>query len=419
MPSTSLSGRGARAALTSIATAGAIIAGIATAPLAQADDVAAMNWDQLVAAGKGKTVNWYMWGGSAKINAYVSDWVNPQMQQRYGITVNRVAIDSTVDAVNKVLGEKEAGVTSGGSVDMIWINGRNFQTMKQAGMLTCGYMEKMPNNANINWQDPTIAFDFGIPVDGCETPWGRAQMVVVYDKARTPNPPTSLEGLLAWAKANPGRFTYPALPDFTGMFFVKHVLYHEAGEYKPFIGGFDQTVFDGVAPKVWTTLRELEPSLWRKGETYPTDRAAMHQLFANGEVDFTLATHPDSVGSDIESGTFPPTTGSYVLDGGTVGDVHYVAIPFNSANKAAAIVLANFLISPEAQYEKSRPEVWGVRTALDLTRVPAEWATKFANLPRHPAVVDDAALARGALPQPNSEWIKPLEDGWREEVLKK
>ncbi|GAB5471081.1 MAG: ABC transporter substrate-binding protein [Rhodospirillales bacterium] len=378
-----------------------------------------MSWEEILAEAKGETVNWYMWGGSDTINTYVSSWVADQVKERYDIDLKRIGIDSTVEAVNKVLGEKEAGVDTGGGVDLIWINGRNFQTMKQGDMLFCGYMDVMPNNRYINWDDPTIAFDFGIPVDFCEVPWGRAQMVMVYDPTRLENPPKTIPDLVQWVKANPGRFTYPAPPDFTGMFFVKHVLYSVAGGFEPFIGPFDQKVYDEVAPKLWATLNEMAPALWRRGETYPADRAALHQLFANGEIDFTVATHPDSVGKDIDKGTFPPTTKSYVLDDGTVGDVHYVAIPGNAAHKAAAVVVANFLISPEAQLEKAKPSVWGVRSALDLTRVPAEWQENFTKLPRHPAVVSDADLARAALPQPNSEWVSHLEKGWRDEVAAK
>jgi len=397
-------------------------AGIATGPaMAQKSmdkDWPNMVWEEIVAEAKGQTVNWYMWGGSAKINSFVSGWVAAQMRERYGVTVKRVAIDGTIEAVNKVLGEKEAKVNAGGSVDMIWINGHYFKTMKQGNMLFCDYMKIMPNNKYINWDDPTINTDFGVPVDKCETPWGRAQMVMVYDSARLSNPPKTLPDLLKWIKEHPGRFTYPAPPDFTGMFFVKHVLYMAGGGYEPFIKPFNQKTWDEVAAKMWPILQDIAPSLWRQGSTYPTDRPAMHQLFANSEVDFTLATHPDSVGTDIEKGTFPPTTKSYVLNDGMVGDVHYVAVPYNSAHKAAAVVLANFLISPEAQLEKAKPSVWGVRSALDLTRIPNKWKTEFKNLPRHSAVVSDADLARTSLPQPNSEWVKPIEEGWRENVLK-
>src|SRR5947209_7295311 len=117
----------------------------------QGQDISQMSWDQIVAAAKGGTVNWYMWGGSDLINKYVSDWVGGQLKTTYGITLNRVGINDTVDAVNKVLGEQQAGNNDKGSVDMIWINGENFKTMKQAKLIFCGYTDKLPNNQYVNW----------------------------------------------------------------------------------------------------------------------------------------------------------------------------------------------------------------------------------------------------------------------------
>ena len=380
------------------------------------DEILAKSWDEIVEAADGGTVNWFMWGGSDAINAYVSDWVGGEAKKRFNITVNRVGINDTVEAVNTVLGEAEAGVKDSGSVDMIWINGENFRTMKQGRLLFCGYLEKMPNNAYLNWEDPAVAYDFGTAVEGCEVPWGRAQVAIGYNKATLSNPPRTIPALIDWIKANPGRFTYPAPPDFTGSVFVRHVFYHAAGGVERLLVDFDQGLYDEVAAKTWTILNDLEPSLWRAGKTYPNDSAALNQLFANQEVDFTLTYEPSQIGVNVLNGTFPKTTSSYAFDDGTIGNVHYVAIPFNSPNKAAAVVLANFLISPEAQYHKAQPEVWGVATALDVTKTSGDWPAKFAALPRHESVVSEAELAERSLPELRGDWLTAIEKGWIENV---
>ena len=51
-----------------------------------------------------------------------------------------------------------------------------------------------------------------------------AKFVLFHDSARGRGR-RSLDALLAWAEAHPGRFTYPAPPDFIGSTFLKHVLY--------------------------------------------------------------------------------------------------------------------------------------------------------------------------------------------------
>ena len=389
----------------------------ATGAVAQSGEaVLGKTWDELVAEADGGTVNWFMWGGSDNINAYVSEWVGSHVKERYNIELNRVGINDTVEAVNTVLGETEAGVTDEGSVDMIWINGENFRTMKQGDLLFCGYTDLLPNNQYLNWDDPAIAFDFGTAVDGCEVPWGRAQVAIGYNTLNVDEPPRTIPALMDWIKANPGRFTYPAPPDFTGSVFVRHFFYHAAGGVDRLLGDFDQAVFDEVAPKAWELLNDIEPSLWREGETYPSGSPALTQLFANQEVDFTVTYNPASIGLEVTNGTFPETTSSYALDDGTIGNVHYVAIPKNAANKAAAVVLANFLIDPEAQFEKAQPDVWGVTSALDLSTVSADWQERFNGIPRHPSVVSQEELAPRSLPELSGDWLTAIEQGWIENV---
>ena len=135
-----------------------------------------------------------------------------QAKERYGIDLNQVRITDTVNAVDTVISETEAGEFASGSVDMIWINGENFKTMKNAGLLFCGYWDIMPSMANVDQGAGPIAFDFGTPVDECEVPWNQAQSAVFYNSALLPEPPVDMDALLAHACANPGTFTYPAPP---------------------------------------------------------------------------------------------------------------------------------------------------------------------------------------------------------------
>ena len=48
------------------------------------------NWDSVLSAAKGQTVNWYIWGGSDSINAYVDDFYGVALKERYDITLNRI-----------------------------------------------------------------------------------------------------------------------------------------------------------------------------------------------------------------------------------------------------------------------------------------------------------------------------------------
>ena len=374
------------------------------------------DWDAVVEMARGGEVNWFLWGGADNINRYVSEYIGGILKDEYGITLNRVGLTDTVEAVNIVLGEKEAGVSDAGSVDMIWINGENFRTMVQGDLAWCGYLDTLPNNALVNWDNPAIANDFGVPVNGCEVPWSRAQFAFAYDTARTENPPKSIPELLEWIEANPGLFTYPAPPDFTGSVFVRHVFYHAAGGVENLLGPFDQALYDEVAPKAWKILNDLEPNLWRSGQTYPTGIAQLNELFANSEVDLTFNYEPSQFGLAVESGQYPDTVRSYGLTDGTIGNTNYTIIPFNSPNKAAALVLQNTLLSGEAQLQKALPAIWGTTPGIEMDRTAPEIQEAFNAIERHPSVVAAAELAEAALPELQAQWISAIEKGWIENV---
>jgi putative spermidine/putrescine transport system substrate-binding protein len=409
-----------RRALLSTATALALFgAPQAFADTADGAALTAMSWDQVVEQARGGTVNWFMWGGADTINQYVSDHIGTILMDQYGITLNRVGVTDTVEAVNIVLGEKEAGVLDAGSVDMIWINGENFRTMKQGGLAFCGYTDLLPNNALINWDNPAIANDFGVPVEGCEVPWSKAQFAFAHDSAKTPEPPKSIAGLIDWIKANPGQFTYPAAPDFNGAVFVRHVFYYVAGGHEGLMGPFDQAKFDEVAGKTWALLNELEPYLWREGKTYPTTITQLNELFANGEVALTFDYDASQFGLAVQAGRFAESTRSYGLTDGTIGNTNYTVIPFNSPNKAAAMVLQNVLLSGEAQYEKARPDVWGAAPAIEISRTAPEVQAQFASIVLPPQVVSAEELGKTALPELQAGWISAIEQGWIANVAQK
>lgn len=377
-----------------------------------------LSWEETVNTARGQTVDWYMWGGFPAVNQYVNGYLATELKKEFDITLRQVPVKDIAEVISKLVVEKQAGKDSGGSVDLMWINGENFRTCKQQELLYGPFADKLPNQRFVDWSNPTVKNDFGTPVDGLESPWGSAQMVMIHDSARTPEPPRSVESLLTWIKANPGRFTYPAPPDFTGSAFVRHIFYHAAGSVDTWQGEYSQAAFTKAAEATYTILRDLKKSLWRQGETYPESPERMNTLFADGEIDFSFSYHQGEASRNILDGLFPATVRTFVFDAGTIGNTHFVAIPYNAKDTAAAMVVANFLLSPAAQLHKAIPQVWGDFPAITLSRLPLPWQEKFATLPRGPATLGDAELQAHQLPEPPSKILIALEKGWREHVLK-
>lgn len=389
----------------------AACAGVSASP---GESPSTRSWEQIQQEARGQTVSLWMWGGDALGNAYVDDVLTPAAAQ-LGVTLRRVPITDTKDAINRVLSEQQAGRTDG-SVDLVWVNGDNFTTGRRAGIWRCGWADHLPNARHTAPEDPLLASDFGTPVDGCEAPWHKAQFTFVYDSARVPDPPTTMAGLLDWVKANPGRFSYPAPPDFTGSVFVREVLYAVSGGYANVPARFSQEAYDELTPRLWTTLADLSASLWREGQTYPKDSTQLDQLFAGGQVDFTMTYGPATLTKLVADGTFPPTTAVLTIDDGTVGNASFLAIPSTSGNFAGAQVVADLALSSQQQAIKADPRVWGQFTVLDITALPAEDAAAFRALPGSPVVPPYEVLSRHANPELAAAWVPALDEGWRRAV---
>ena len=88
----------------------------------------------------------------------------------------------------------------------------------------------------------------------------------------------------------------------------------------------------------------------------------------------------------------------------------------NAPNTAGALVLADFLLSPEAQLSKNRLENWGDFTVLAMDRLPQDVRERFAALDLGDATVSLSELARTAVPEIPSEYWEALERGWDEQV---
>jgi len=384
------------------------------------------SWDDVVAAADGMTVNWYMWGGSDSINNFVDETYGIPLAEEYNVTLNRVPLADTVDAVNQVLSEAEAGVEGdGGTIDLIWINGENFYTLKQAELLYGPWAENIPNSVYVNWDNPALNQDFGRPVEGFESPWGGAQFHYIYDSARmsADDLPRSHAELSDWIAMHPGRFTYiaPGPGAFQGTRFVKQVLFELSGGQSQWVGEFNQELYDEHAPALWDMLNSWEENLWRGGETYPANISELHELFANGEIDITITQRMAGAGPDINSGLIPPTSRAFSFDSNLVGDFNYVAIPYNAPNKAAALLLANLIVRPDRQARQIVPDYGlGMGFGIDTNRVTDEdqlAALEEAANSLGEAAADPARLAGALVSDIAAEYQALIEADWEANVL--
>jgi len=381
-----------------------------TAPPRETPDPRQLSWDEIQAVAKGSQVTFAMWGGSDQVNQFVDGWVAEQMRQRYQVSLKRVPLADTTDAVNKVLGEVQAQ-SPRGSLDLIWINGENFRSMKQGNLLFGPFTHQLPSLAY--YDAAVIGSDFGLPVDGYEAPYTGTYFVMAADQAKVPTPPQSMAELLAWAEANPGRFAYVAPPAFDGNRFLLSVFYGVTGGYEQYLGElFNQALWNLHAPQWVDYLKTLNPYLWRQGQTYPPNQNRLADLFANGEI-WLAPMFINRIAEGITTGQFPATTIAYAMPGVSLNDPSFTAIPINAPNPAAAMLLADLLASPEGQLQKFKPEVWGDPPLLDLNRLTPDQQAAFAEVGRRYGI-PLAAITGGLAPIVNAEYTTRLERLWLE-----
>ncbi len=366
----------------------------------------AADWSAIEAEAKSQTVYFNAWAGSDTINAYIK-WAGDEVKARYGVTIEHVKITDTAEVVKRVRDEVAAGKQDG-SVDLVWINGENFRAMKGAKLLFGPFAETLPNFRFVDVEGkPTTRVDFQEPVEGLESPWGMAQFTLFADGAKVAAPPKSMVELAKFAKANPGRVTYSAPPDFYGTTFLKQALVELTADKSIFPKPVEKAAFMKAAQPLFAFLDGAHKSFWREGKQFPKDQAQITQMVADGELLIGLTFNPNEPANLVAAGTLPKTTIAWQNSGGTIGNTHFVAIPANAKAKAAAQIVANFLLSPEAQAKKNDLKTWGDPTVLSLAKLGEKAKLFTANAA--PGMVTGPAPT---IPEPHASWVSLIESSW-------
>ena len=376
--------------------------------LAQTDPA---DWDAVIAAAEGQTVYWNAWGGSTTTNDFIA-WVGERVAEDYGVTLEHVKLTDTADAVTRVLSEKQAGTDTDGAIDLIWINGANFASMKEQDLLFGPFAEQLPNWQYVDTEGKTVQTDFTVPTDGYESPWAMAQVVFIYD-TEDMDALGDMTELLEWSQANPGRFTYPQPPDFLGTTFLKQALVDLIDDPRVLAEPATDANYDEVTAPLWDWLDALTPTLWREGEVYPQTGPAQFQLISDGEVDLAISFSPGEATAAMANDQLPGSVRTFVLDKGTIGNASFVAIPYNSGSTEGAMVVANFLISPEAQIRAQDPSVLGYGTVLSMEKVPEADAQAFDALDLGAATLSPAELGT-VQDEPHPSWMTRIAEDWQD-----
>ena len=383
-------------------------------PAETKDVVSEVNYDEIVEKAKGTSVNLYGWGGDDKRNQWLDDYIIPKMKEDYDIDVNRVGMDID-EILNLMVAEKDS---EDGDVDVVWINGENFENAKKNGLLFGPITQVLPNfNDYVDGEDEGIKYDFGEPVENMEAPYGGAQFVFMYDSSKIDNPPKNAEELLELAKANPGMISYASLPDFTGSAFVRNIISDIQG-YEDFMDkDLTKEELRKMLKPTIDYLNELKPYLWNEGQSYPADNPTLTNMFADGELIMAMSYNPNAASTGVVDGQFNENVRTAVFDKGTIANTHFLAISKGSSNKDAATVLINLILSPEAQISKADPEVLGDLPIIDYNKLTDDQKKMYDEIPSGEYTLSTKELEEHRIPEMPANILPLIEEIWEEEVL--
>lgn len=378
-------------------------------------------WQNVIQQGKNQDVYFHAWGADAQINAYIQ-WVAEQVKSRYNINLVHVKLSDTSEAVSRVLAEKSASNHHLGSVDLIWINGANFATMSEHALLLKSWATHLPNfmltDPNNN---PAVNFDFGLPTLGMEAPWGQASLTFYYDSLAIAGSgdnklPTTLKQLLHWSENNPGRFSYPKPPDFLGMSFLKTALVILLQQDKNLQAQLTQAAnennIEQVLNSLWEFLDKLHPTLWRQGKHFMQSGAQMRRLVDDTELSLAFTFSGPEVPAAVKRFDLPKSIRSFAMHDGSLTNTHFIAIPYNASHSYGAQVVANFLLSPQAQAKKQNPDIWGDKTVLSQDMLSAEQKALFNDMAQHVSALPLNAIKK-TLSEPHPSWVNAIIKGWQ------
>ncbi|GAB3269063.1 extracellular solute-binding protein [Sinomonas notoginsengisoli] len=209
-------------------------------------------------------------------------------------------------------------------------------------------------------------------------PYRGSSVLLAYDTKTVATPPKTLDELLAWIKANPGKFTYNSPKSGgSGAAFVTTVLdkYVPADARQKMTVGYEKDL-ESNWDSGWEELRGLNPFVYQKG-VYPNGNKQTLELLASGQISMA-PVWSDQFLTGSTNGTIPATVKSTQISNPSfTGGAAYLGIPVNSPNKEAALKLANFVLQSEQQAEIVK-EISGY-PAISLAKLPADVKGKFAN----------------------------------------
>ena len=199
---------------------------------------------------------------------------------------------------------------------------------------------KIPNRGNIAAKS-SLAADYVQPYRG-------TTVILAYDSEKVPEPPKTMDELVEWMKANPGRFAYntPGTGG-AGDSFVRTSVYN-------FLPAEAIVSDDEKWVEQWDEgfefLKSIHQYMYSSGGSivYPNKNQGTLDLLNQGEIDM-CPNWADMVLSQRAAGTLKDTIKITQIDPSFTGSLQSLAVPTFGSHEEGAYAFINYMISQPAQ----------------------------------------------------------------------
>jgi len=340
------------------------------------------------------TLNLYVSGDSNVFDLWTKDLL-PAFTKRYPqYRTNFVGLlhgNGDDGVYDKILAAKRAAHT----VDVdLWETDPGFVTQGiPEGLWVKLNATLVPNIAKVPVQPLEAADYYGMPYRG-------SSVVIAYNSQFIKSPPRTFDDLVAWIKANPGKFTYcDPNTGGSGMAFVTAALYKGLSPDKYGGKGYDVNDEAAWAPG-WQMLKDLQPAMYNNG-FHPNGNVAVLQLL--GQQNIWMASVWSDMGLDFyKRGQLPQTMKFEQLTPPLIGGDSNVAVPAGSAHREGTLTLLNWLLTPDAQ-AMIIDEISGY-PGIDWKYMPESVRARFKD------------VAKPFAPYPNPKYEADIKRLWHERV---
>jgi putative spermidine/putrescine transport system substrate-binding protein len=223
------------------------------------------------------------------------------------------------------------------------VDGGLVTTMALAGLNQPVSKATAPNIKRVNK-------DLLVPVKGAAIPYRGSSVVLAYNSDKVKTPPKTLADLLAWIKANPGKFTYNS-PNTggSGYSFAETVVDSllSPAVLKQMDQGYDPSLQSNWKPGL-DLLHSLNKYMYGNG-VYPNGNAAVLTLLGQGQV-WVAPVWSDQSLTALKTGQLGPNIKlTQISNPSFTGGAAYLAVPKTARHKKALYKFVNYILSPEAQ----------------------------------------------------------------------